>query len=129
MNIVGWIQRKIASPAQPTPDELSRREFLRGGFLRGVLPAPPTATGNSASAKLPLVGPVRISPFDCLAHQGTTCSACRERCPVPGAIVLTGQRPQIDPALCTDCGICHDVCPAPRNAVLIMPHLRRKATS
>lgn len=70
---------------------------------------------------IPPIGTARIATVDCLAHQGTTCTTCSERCPVEGAIVLTGGRPQVDPGRCTGCGICHHVCPAPRNAVLVLP--------
>lgn len=73
----------------------------------------------------PRLGIARIQPLDCLAHQGTTCITCVERCPVPGAIRLDGARPVIDPALCTGCGVCHHVCPSPRNAVLVLPDRER----
>lgn len=63
----------------------------------------------------------RIQPWACLAHQGTFCSVCRERCPVPGAIELAGGKPIIVDDLCTGCGVCQFVCPAPENAILLMP--------
>lgn len=73
----------------------------------------------------PLVmGVAKIAPLDCLAHQGTTCTSCSERCPVPHAIVLDRGRPRIAAEACTGCGVCHHVCPAPRNAVMILPSTR-----
>lgn len=84
----------------------------------------PGVLRRAVDASPPAIGVARISTVDCLAHQGTTCSSCSERCPVEGAIRLTGGRPQVVPEACTGCGICHHVCPAPRNAVLVMPKAR-----
>jgi len=81
----------------------------------------PGVLKRPASAAVPRIGVARISTVDCLAHQGTTCSSCSERCPVEGAIKLTRGRPQVVAEACTGCGICQHVCPAPRNAVLVMP--------
>lgn len=61
----------------------------------------------------------------CLAWQGSFCSVCVERCPVPGAIITEMGKPRIDPDLCTGCKICHDVCPAPKNAVFLVPRKPR----
>ena len=84
----------------------------------------PAVLRRAPEAPVPTIGVARIATVDCLAHQGTTCTTCSERCPVEGAIRLTGNRPQVVPDACTGCGICHYVCPAPRNAVLIMPKAR-----
>ncbi len=84
----------------------------------------PGVLRRAADAPVPAIGVARISTVDCLAHQGSTCTTCSERCPVEGAIQLTRGRPQVAADACTGCGICHYVCPAPRNAVLIMPRNR-----
>lgn len=84
----------------------------------------PQVLRREATAAVPGIGTARISTVDCLAHQGTTCTTCSERCPVEGAIILTRGRPQVAADACTGCGICHHVCPAPRNAVLVMPRIR-----
>lgn len=55
----------------------------------------------------------------CLAYQGSYCSTCYERCPVPGAIEFDDANPRIVLETCTGCGVCHDVCPAPENAILV----------
>ncbi len=55
----------------------------------------------------------------CLAYQGSFCSVCYERCPVPHAIQLNEGMPRVVLETCTGCGVCHEVCPAPQNAVLI----------
>ncbi|MBE2214858.1 MAG: hypothetical protein IAE82_13375 [Opitutaceae bacterium] len=60
-----------------------------------------------------------IAGRHCLAYQGSFCSTCRERCPIPGAIVVERGLPHVNPALCDGCRICHDLCPAPVNAVLM----------
>lgn len=72
------------------------------------------------------MGIARIKTSDCLAYQGSFCSVCAERCPVPEAIVVEVGRPRIQPQLCTGCGICHHVCPSPWNAILVMPEIQRK---
>lgn len=56
----------------------------------------------------------------CLAWQGSFCSVCVERCPVPGAILTERGRPRIDPDVCTGCQICQEVCPAPKNAIFLV---------
>lgn len=67
------------------------------------------------------IGRAQLLPQDCLAHQGTTCSACVEQCPEPGALRLHAGRPAIDAGACTGCGVCRYVCPAPRNAIVLLP--------
>lgn len=84
----------------------------------------PAVLRRAPETPVPPIGLARIATVDCLAHQGTTCTTCSERCPVEGAIRLTGSRPQVVPDVCNGCGICHHVCPAPRNAVLVMPRAR-----
>jgi Na+-translocating ferredoxin:NAD+ oxidoreductase RNF subunit RnfB len=56
----------------------------------------------------------------CLAWQGSFCSVCVERCPVPGAITTAMGKPSVAADICTGCRVCHDVCPAPRNAVFLV---------
>jgi len=73
------------------------------------------------------MGVAWIQPMACLAHNGSFCTVCSERCPVPGAIRLDGGRPSIDAGVCTGCGTCAYVCPAPSNAVVVMPLADRPA--
>ncbi len=70
------------------------------------------------------MGDAEIQTHDCLAHQGSFCTTCKERCPMPGAIKVRDGKPTIRAAACTGCGICHYVCPAPTNAVRIFPRGR-----
>ncbi|MEZ6235155.1 MAG: 4Fe-4S binding protein [Phycisphaerales bacterium] len=67
------------------------------------------------------MGVAWIQTMACLAHTGSFCSTCSERCPVPGAIRVDRGRPTIDPDACTGCGTCVHVCPAPSNAIVLMP--------
>ncbi len=72
-----------------------------------------------------IMGTARITEHLCLAHHGTTCTVCSERCPVPGALDVQAGKPTVVEDLCTGCGVCRYVCPAPENAVLLMPALIR----
>ena len=53
----------------------------------------------------------RIDLGTCLAWTGSFCTVCYERCPVPEAIWLEGDRPVIDESRCTGCGECVLRCP------------------
>jgi ferredoxin len=102
---------------------LSRRELFRSFFGRSrektdESPEPLEA----ASAKV--IGETQplalILDRFCLAWQGSFCSVCVERCPIPGAITTEMGKPRVVPDLCTGCQVCHDVCPAPKNAVFLV---------
>ncbi|MHC4106834.1 MAG: 4Fe-4S dicluster domain-containing protein [Planctomycetota bacterium] len=67
------------------------------------------------------MGTASIRTPNCLAHQGTLCTVCSERCPVDGALESVDGKPLIHDEICTGCGVCQYVCPAPYNAVLILP--------
>lgn len=73
----------------------------------------------------PIMGTAQVTAHLCLAHHGTTCSVCSERCPVAGAIVVEEGKPRVQEDACTGCGVCRYVCPAPENAILLMPALTR----
>jgi ferredoxin-type protein NapG len=72
-----------------------------------------------------IMGTAIITAHLCLAHHGTTCTVCSERCPVEGSISLVNGKPKINEQTCNGCGVCRYVCPAPENAVLLMPALLR----
>lgn len=67
------------------------------------------------------MGVAWIQTMACLAHTGSFCSVCSERCPVPGTITIVAGKPSILPDPCTGCGVCASVCPAPTNAIVVMP--------
>lgn len=71
------------------------------------------------------MGTARIVPDKCLAYQGTVCTVCSDRCPVPDAIERPGGKPNVASSICTGCGVCQIVCIAPENAVMIIPERER----
>lgn len=81
---------------------------------------------NVLSFEAPLkMGTARIETMDCLAWQGSDCSACWQQCPIPGAIAMESSKPTVVAQTCTGCGVCLHVCPAPRKAVMLLPHMDR----
>ncbi len=102
---------------------LSRRDLFRSFFGRGrekpaaspeSLDEPPAQTSEEAPP-LALI----LDRF-CLVWQGSFCSVCVERCPIPGAITTELGKPRVVPDLCNGCKVCHEVCPAPKNAVFLV---------
>ena len=73
------------------------------------------------------MGVAWIQTMACLAHTGTFCTVCSERCPVEGAIELRAGKPRIREDVCSGCGVCASVCPAPVNAIVVMPLADRPA--
>ncbi len=73
------------------------------------------------------MGTAKVTEHLCLAHHGTTCTVCSERCPVPDAISVEAGKPTVSESACTGCGVCRYVCPAPENAILLMPAFHRPA--
>lgn len=76
-----------------------------------------------------VMGTAKVTQHLCLAHHGTTCTVCSERCPVDGALNVSEGKPTIDEEVCTGCGVCRYVCPAPENAILLMPTFNRPTLS
>lgn len=72
-----------------------------------------------------MMGTAIVTEHLCLAHHGTTCTVCSERCPVEGAIDVRDGKPTVNESTCTGCGVCRYVCPAPENAILLMPSFLR----
>jgi len=75
------------------------------------------------------MGVAWIQTMACLAHTGSFCTVCSERCPVAGAIEVKAGKPRIREDVCTGCGVCAGVCPAPTNAVVVMPLADRPRTA
>lgn len=106
-------------------DELSRRGFFAAfrrplGRTRGPAAAK-VIEAEEAAAPAAMVAVVQGR--HCLALT-SFCSACVERCPVPGAMKKERGLPMVVADACTGCGVCQEVCPAPRNAVLIRTRRR-----
>ncbi len=95
-------------------------------------PDRPCVTACDTGALLPErgfgMGVAAVDEPACLAHQGTFCSVCIERCPEPGAIVNERGKPRVDAERCTGCGICFHVCPAPAKAILLRPAFVRSGS-
>ncbi|ADB57475.1 indolepyruvate ferredoxin oxidoreductase subunit alpha [Archaeoglobus profundus] len=53
---------------------------------------------------------VKLLPFEILQNKCNNCGECYRVFSCP-AIYLDGEKPQIDPALCTSCGVCARICP------------------
>lgn len=75
------------------------------------------------------MGVAWIQTMACLAHSGSFCSVCSERCPVVNAIEVIAGKPRIREEVCTGCGVCAAVCPAPANAIVVMPLADRPHTT
>ena len=68
---------------------------------------------------LPRMALAEIDTAACLPYSGPECGACRDSCPVPGALLWSMEKPRIDPEHCTGCALCRVACIATPNAVLI----------
>jgi len=103
-------------------DGLSRRGFFaafRRPFGRTSGPvAPPMVQEENPDP--PVLKVAVVQGRFCLALT-SYCSACVERCPVPGAMKKERGMPMVVADACTGCGVCQETCPAPRNAVLMLP--------
>jgi len=104
---------------------LSRRDLFRsffgGGRVKQADPQPQLEATPAAPRAIDEAPPLAlILDRFCLAWQGSFCSVCVERCPVPGAIATEMGKPRVVPDLCTGCKLCHEVCPAPKNAVFLV---------
>jgi ferredoxin len=100
--------------------------------LREGLPVPQRGTPEvpaGPSAPSALGATVRVRTGHCLAWQGSFCTTCVERCPIPGAIVMEAGRPRVVAERCDGCGTCVRVCPAPLNAFELRPASTPGATS
>ena len=70
---------------------------------------------------LPRFARVTINPRTCLPYSGPECGACADSCPVPGAMIWHGTKPEIDADRCIGCGLCREDCIVEPKAVEICP--------
>jgi ferredoxin len=87
--------------------------------------APPPWAASSAPALAAGLVP-RVRETTCLAFR-SVCTVCIERCPEPGAIVVSLGRPTVVAERCTGCGACVGACPAPINGFEIVPRSTTRA--
>lgn len=85
----------------------------------GALHRAPPDTDNEAEPPLPRLALAEIDPAACLPYTGPECGACRDSCPVAGALAWDGERPRIDALRCTGCALCRAACVASPKAVSI----------
>lgn len=70
-------------------------------------------------------GPVKLARVGidvnvCLPYLGPECGACRDSCPIPGALEWQGGiKPVIIEERCTGCGLCREACIADPKAIEI----------
>ncbi len=83
----------------------------------GVLKLP--EPDEDSAPALPNLARVSIDPEVCLPYLGPECGACRDSCPVPGALLWEGTKPVIDADACTGCALCREACIVEPNAVRI----------
>lgn len=85
----------------------------------GALKLPELEAGREPV--LPRLARVRINAETCLPYSGPECGACAASCPVPGAMIWHGTKPEIDADKCTGCGLCREDCIVAPKAVEISP--------
>jgi ferredoxin-type protein NapG len=51
-----------------------------------------------------------IDTQTCLPYAGPECGACADSCPIPGALIWNGTKPEINADLCTGCAMCREAC-------------------
>ncbi len=93
----------------------SRRQFLSSLFRQARDAAPSENSGEPPAPNAR--GVANISIQHCLAHIGSFCSTCVERCPEPGAITVEAGKPTVVAERCSGCGDCVELCPAPVPAI------------
>lgn len=69
--------------------------------------------------KWPRLAVAVIDVQQCLPYSGPECGACRDSCPITGAMIWEMERPRIDTARCSGCGLCREVCIQQPSAVVI----------
>lgn len=67
-------------------------------------------TDKTGERPLPRLARVHINTSTCLPYSGPECGACSASCPIPGALIWHGTKPEIDPGKCTGCGLCREAC-------------------
>lgn len=65
----------------------------------------------------PKLAKASINEDVCLPYLGPECGACRDHCPVSGAMTWENERPTINAAYCTGCAMCREACVVDPKAV------------
>lgn len=85
----------------PVPDEIQTGEDLS---------EPKAQPGQPVVPLRPHIARVAIDTSLCLPYAGPECGACRDTCPVPGAMTWDGEKPLINAAVCVGCALCREAC-------------------
>jgi len=62
------------------------------------------------SDPIPRLAKATLDTTVCLPWFGPECGACRDSCPIEGALLWEREKPRIDPAQCSGCGLCREAC-------------------
>jgi MauM/NapG family ferredoxin protein len=76
-------------------------------------------TYNNKDVKM---GTAILDRARCVTYHGQTCDVCFNACPIPGAVVIAGdRRVSVVDELCTGCGLCEHTCPTEPASIKIAP--------
>ena len=67
----------------------------------------------------PTLALAKVNTDSCLPYMGPECGACRDSCPIDGALQWQAERPVIHAAVCSGCGLCRDSCVLEPKAITI----------
>ena len=90
----------LSFPAQPESQEQKERQEQQDQALVA-----------------PRISVAVIETDQCLPYLGPECSACKDSCPLDGALIFEGVRPAINSEVCVGCGLCREVCIANPKAI------------
>jgi len=69
---------------------------------------------------LPRLALLKIDEKQCLPYKNTECAACRNACPVKGAMVWDFEKPRIIKELCVGCALCRVACIVEPKAIAVL---------
>lgn len=76
-----------------------------------VMACEPRALKREADeASLPRLALAEIDTATCLPYNGPECGACKDSCPVDGAMRWQMEKPMIVTELCVGCSLCREAC-------------------
>ncbi len=84
----------------------------------GALSFPDTEE-NSKQVSFPDIADAHIKTDVCLPYNGPECGACRDSCPVAGALLWELEKPVINDESCVGCALCREACILEPKAIAI----------